>query len=75
MKNKSLSLAQKGVVKIIQEPQIKSKAELHLEVKVVWESAKERLYRNTLLTVVINKPFSSPHILYVLFSRIIIRIL
>lgn len=75
VKNKLPSLAQKGVIKIIQEPQIKSKAALHLEVKVVWESARERLYRNTLLTVVINKQFLSPHILYVLFSRIIIRIL
>lgn len=37
LKNKLLSLAQKGVIKIIQEPQIKSRTEFHLEVNIVWE--------------------------------------
>lgn len=37
LKNKLLSLAQKGVIKVIQESQIKSRTEFHLEVNIVWK--------------------------------------
>lgn len=37
LKNKLLSLAQKGVIKIIQESQIKSRTEFHLEGNIVWK--------------------------------------
>lgn len=68
MKNKFLSSTQKNIMKIIQRTQIRSRIECHLEVKKVWEQAREGFYRNKLLIMMKKKPFSRLHTGYVLFS-------
>lgn len=72
LKNKYLSLAQKNTTKIIQQTHIRSRVELHLEVKEVWEKARERFYRNKLLMMMKTKRLSSPRLGYVLLSFIFI---
>lgn len=72
LQNKLLSTAQKNITKFIQGTQVRSRIERHLEVKVMWRRARERLYRNKLLLMMISKLFSSPRVLCVLFSLVFI---